>query len=462
MRLRLPRMWRLARVEDWPPPAPAVPPIEQYWALAFLLHVWVMLMFGTLQGGTAKPGEGVWGSLTVSLVGLPGRGEAPTRSTEEGALAPARHADPGLTQAEPQTPALTDLPADQPADTPPQVEAAVPPKPEGPPPTPAPQEPLPAPAPAAPPVTEPMPEPVPVMATAPPTQAPAVIEPAAPVPPPVAEAETEMVAPTAVMSSTLPALTVPRTGNAIATAPAVRPLPDMARLQQRVPASMTAPAPAQAASAVAQASPPPPPVVPKPVLAPQPPPLVAAAVVQSTPSAPTPAAPEPALPTVVMRQLGMEAAPALPRRSVSAEVLSPAARPLARLPEVQTLAAAERVGAARRPVVQGQPQATAAMSPAASGSAASEVPGQVSAAAPTPPASSARLILELPRGGAMASQGVRGVLQMLPPPPERRSKLGEAVDKAAKTDCREAYQKNGLLAVVPLVADAVRDKGCQW
>jgi len=62
----------------------------------------------------------------------------------------------------------------------------------------------------------------------------------------------------------------------------------------------------------------------------------------------------------------------------------------------------------------------------------------------------------------MASQGVRGVLQMLPPPPERRSKLGDAVDKAAKTDCREAYQKNGLLAVVPLVADAVRDKGCQW
>lgn len=62
----------------------------------------------------------------------------------------------------------------------------------------------------------------------------------------------------------------------------------------------------------------------------------------------------------------------------------------------------------------------------------------------------------------MASQGVRGVLQMLPPPPERKSKLGEAIDKAGKTDCREAYQKNGLLAVVPLALDAARDKGCRW
>ena len=458
MRLRLPRLWRRARVEDWPPPAPAVHPIEQYWALAFLLHVWVVLMFGTLQGGTAKPGEGVWGSLTVSLVGLPGRGEAPTRSTEEGALAPARNADPGSAQAAPQTSAHEDVPADRPVDAPPPVEPAVPPTPDAPPPAPAPEEPLPALAPAAPPVTAVAPEPVPVSAVAPPTPEPAVIEPAAPLPPPVAEAKTEVIAPTPVLSPTLPALTVPQTGAAIATVPAVRPLPEMARLLQRVPASLTASV--QAASAVAQAGPAPPPVVSKPVPTPQPPPPANSAVVQPTPAPAAP--PETALPTVVMRQLSTEAVPALPRRSIAADALSPAARPLARLPEVQTLATAERVGAARRPVVQGQPQATAAMSSAASGAAASVEPGQVSAAAPAPPASTAKLILELPRGGAMASQGVRGVLQMLPPPPERRSKLGDAVDKAAKTDCREAYQKNGLLAVVPLVADAVRDKGCQW
>jgi hypothetical protein len=162
-----------------------------------------------------------------------------------------------------------------------------------------------------------------------------------------------------------------------------------------------------------------------------------------------------------MRQLAAEAVPATPRGPAFSAALAPV-RPAPRPPEVQTLAAADRVGAARRPVVQGQPEAATAAAPAASGAAMGDVSAPVHATAPAVPASAARLILELPRGGAMASQGVRGVVPVVPPPPERKSKLGEALDKAAKTDCREAYQKNGLLAVVPLVVDAVRDKGCQW
>jgi hypothetical protein len=162
-----------------------------------------------------------------------------------------------------------------------------------------------------------------------------------------------------------------------------------------------------------------------------------------------------------MRQFAAEAMPALARGPAFNAALTPA-RAVARPPEVQALASADRVGPARRPVVQGQPEATTAAAPAATGAALGAGPAQVSATAPTPPASSGKLILELPRGGAMAAQGVRGAVQLVPPPPERKSKLGEALDKAAKTDCREAYQKNGLLAVVPLVVDAVRDKGCQW
>ena len=80
------------------------------------------------------------------------------------------------------------------------------------------------------------------------------------------------------------------------------------------------------------------------------------------------------------------------------------------------------------------------------------------------PASAARLNLELvrPRGGAISAQGGSGLLQMLPHPPEAKSKLAEDIEKAAKADCRKAYSGMGLLAVVPLAVDAVRDKGCRW
>jgi hypothetical protein len=67
-----------------------------------------------------------------------------------------------------------------------------------------------------------------------------------------------------------------------------------------------------------------------------------------------------------------------------------------------------------------------------------------------------------PRGGMISSQGSRGLLQMVPHPPEARTKLAEDIEKAAKADCRKAYGAMGLLAVLPLAADAVRDKGCRW
>ena len=51
---------------------------------------------------------------------------------------------------------------------------------------------------------------------------------------------------------------------------------------------------------------------------------------------------------------------------------------------------------------------------------------------------------------------------MMPHPPEKKSKLAEDIEAAAKADCRKAYSGAGLLAAVPLLLDAARDKGCRW
>ena len=72
--------------------------------------------------------------------------------------------------------------------------------------------------------------------------------------------------------------------------------------------------------------------------------------------------------------------------------------------------------------------------------------------------------LDLPRSRlpAGADRGRPGALNLLPPPPERKSRLAEGVEKAGREDCRRAHADKGLLGLVPLVADSVRDKGCKW
>ena len=86
----------------------------------------------------------------------------------------------------------------------------------------------------------------------------------------------------------------------------------------------------------------------------------------------------------------------------------------------------------------------------------------------TPPAAAAsapKLNLELmrPPGSQYFRDGSRGALQLLPAPPERKSKLAEDIEKAAKPDCRKAYGSLGLLGAVPLAADAIRDDPkCRW
>jgi len=83
---------------------------------------------------------------------------------------------------------------------------------------------------------------------------------------------------------------------------------------------------------------------------------------------------------------------------------------------------------------------------------------------PSAPASAPSLNLDLPRArGALPSTlGSRGVLNLVPPPPERKSKLAEDIEKAGKADCRTAYSGMGPLAVLPLAIDAARGSGCKW
>ena len=90
--------------------------------------------------------------------------------------------------------------------------------------------------------------------------------------------------------------------------------------------------------------------------------------------------------------------------------------------------------------------------------------GDDGAAPAAQPASAPRLNLELarPRSGDIARQPSSGVLQLLPPPPARKSKLAEDIENAAKADCRKAHSGLGLLAVVPLAIDAVKEAGCRW
>lgn len=86
------------------------------------------------------------------------------------------------------------------------------------------------------------------------------------------------------------------------------------------------------------------------------------------------------------------------------------------------------------------------------------------ATAPSAPASAPRLNLDLPRSsaGPLSSQSTKGLLQLMPRPPETRTKLEKEIEKAARPDCKQAYAGAGLMAVVPLVLDAARDKGCKW
>ena len=174
--------------------------------------------------------------------------------------------------------------------------------------------------------------------------------------------------------------------------------------------------------------------------------------------APAPATlPETPVAELAPRRLAAPPAPstatpaaALPRLPVA----TTAAAALPSLPSLPALGAAPTAAAAATP-------STLPGAPDAGSQVGQDVASPPAAAASTP----ARLNLQLarPRGGELSRFSSPGALQLLPRPPEVDEKLGRAIQKAAKADCRSAYGSAGLLAAVPLAVDALRtDSGCRW
>jgi hypothetical protein len=139
--------------------------------------------------------------------------------------------------------------------------------------------------------------------------------------------------------------------------------------------------------------------------------------------------------------------------------------------------AAPAGGAADRPVAREAPARSESSSAGAAPRPRSGIPdaeeeafkprGDVGAA-PSDPTGVPRLDLEATRRRAreIASEtpGSRGLLPLVPSPPAeaRKPSLAEAMAKAAKPDCRNAYAELGLLAIPPLIASSVGNGGCRW
>jgi hypothetical protein len=186
--------------------------------------------------------------------------------------------------------------------------------------------------------------------------------------------------------------------------------------------------------------------------------------------------------TPVPRKLPAEPSPR-PERSAPAIEREPAAPavPLPRSAPSSTAPRAERLA----PPAAAADRAPAAGPPARTDAPSDEAPPRLRFGAPDPgvedfkarrdvvvpstePGGAPRIDLEASRQRAreIASEasGYRGVVPLaLPLPlPERKTKLGQAIEKAVKPDCRDAYAGLGLLAVPALIASTVGDGGCRW
>ena len=241
---------------------------------------------------------------------------------------------------------------------------------------------------------------------------------------------------------------LPMPQNLPPVAPPAPPMPVPVPVLAREPAIVTAPAPAPAPAPTAATSTPP-------VSAPaavEPP----ARAVAAAPAAPVAAPTEPG-PVPVLRRVA-PMAPAAVRATAAALVplQSPAVEAAVGLPSLAPAPSATAL------------QGAAALSPGRP-DAGPNLGQDVATAAGEPAAlvSAPRLNLELPRqrGAELSRQGGGGLLPLLPRPPELPDKLARDIENSAKADCRKAYQGLGLLAVVPLAANALRssqDSGCKW
>jgi hypothetical protein len=480
--------------------------------LAALLHVWLVLVFGNATG-TAAPGQGVWGSLTVKLLGRSGGepgappGEPAQEWRDNGA--PGTHAQQRQGgQARPAEPAPTaetgaaELGRWNPREVAPEAArteevSPAPPStatlqlPEGfrpierqqlaPPARPA----LQLPAPELPSTAVGRLETRPDATLAPLTPAASLRTPTRPaelptlpgeLPAPVSRLDAAPAAPAAALPRPAELRAAPAPAN---VTPSAELPPPVRRLESPAEAGVATPLPrpselraapattAQSESATA---------LPAPVQRLEAPAAEGTAVTPLTRSGelrtPSPdAAARTALPSTqdlpaqVSRLESTDGAssvaPLSPAPSPRATQAAPGASALPELSGALPGQVSAPAGPAR-----GDPNAnpyTASKASAGSPEAGSRlgldvaVPPSAAASAPRAP-----LNLSLPRSGDIASRRGPGLVELLPQPPERKSKLEQSIEDAANKDCRKAYAGAGILAVVPLAVDAARGKGCKW
>ncbi|MDR7334359.1 hypothetical protein [Roseateles asaccharophilus] len=459
------------------PPDPRL--LQRSLLLAVLLHVWLVLMFGNTTG-TALPGQGVWGSLSVRLSARsgsqadappsPNAGGAPGTPTRPAPDSRPQRATPDA-QADGETRTAT-LPLPE-GFKPVERETLSPPSPRSAPPVTTPAE-LPAAvgrldtrpdtaltplAPAAalrsaerrpevPPQPADLPAPVQRLEAAPATVAdlvrPSDLRPAAATPalaPPSTELPTpvrRLEAPSAgTATATLPRATELRTQAPTASVSDATPTQALPTPVQRLEA------PSADAGGVSRLS------SPRELQRPAP---GAATALSGTPDLPTPVT------RLEAADAGAGVAPLQPAQNPRASLSTPAAGGLDDL-------ASSLPGQVSAPAgpAQGDPSAPP-LAGVSTGRSDGPRAGADMAAAPTPPASGATrapLNLSMPRGD-MSSRRSPGLVELLPPPPERKGKLEQAIEDTANKDCRKAYSNAGILAVVPLAIDAARGKGCKW
>ena len=402
------------------------PTLTQFVVLSLLVHVLVIMLFGTQSGGGGRRSEEWWGPLDVNLRQLiPDQGSGLSRDRGE-AKARSRARLPS------RPPAAAAEPSGGPAsgEAPPVLEAA--PPGETPPPEALPQ--------LRPDALEELDQrfaPTPLLAPtirrplAPPPELPSREMPRGPAAP------IEPIAPPRIKREIAPPAALPPRQAPLAPAAPIEPI-----VPPRVEQEITPPAalpPRQAPLAPAA------PI--EPIVAPR----IEREVAPSAalPSRQAPLAPAAAIEPIAPRQLGPlpGGAPgqALPR---AARPPAPAVQPAPRAepPTVEPLPRL-RLGA---PVPDESMFRPRVVTP------------------PTEPGGSPHVDIEATRQSAreIAAKGLesRAVFTLpIPPVPERETKEAIAIKKATKQDCRTAYAEMGLLAAPALLAGAISDDaGCKW
>lgn len=472
-------------VVAWPTVARPPTRLERCLLLALLIHGLLVAWLGSAPG-SARPGEGLWGRIQVTLRGESGptreggdsaatsqassdpaaprstprvggrvRSEAPPADAAPGA---ARLGETNPSRAEEQLSRLADtapggqlqpLPREKLAssslDASNPALAPLPPTPQ-----PVLRGQLSAPAPSPLQKLQPLPSSTPLAAAAPalaPVTRP-IVNLAAPVLKALPGALPQA---TAVSTQALPELAAParpvsRLSEAAPPAPVSKPLPALPSTVQ--PADTALPALPQAPNPVGSLSTP----------------VAAPALSKPLPSLPTPvqARTAPTLaPLPEVAQPGPE-----PAQTAASPSTQPSPQPAAETATPAT--ASPNPSPKSTPSLSEAPQRLVT-SPGASNAPAVGAPdagsrvGADLALPPAPGASAPKLDLSLPRaGGPLARQGVKGMLSVLPVPPDKKSKLEQEMEAAKRADCRRAYEQAGILAVVPLALDAARGKGCRW